>query len=183
MSGAAKMGSVILRLIQLAFATIVMALIGNMIDDALHGSSSVVNYNLFVPAFVLLSLLYLIPASLSDKVMFHPILMLIIDGLCCLFAFAGAIALPAKQRVHSCTNEEYTSNNPVTSGSNYPEKRCREGQAATAFLWFLWFTFLLSTLYSLWRVKERFSGGGSGGGRTSQRGSPNRPQAPTMSQV
>ncbi|KAK2861398.1 hypothetical protein FQN49_004237 [Arthroderma sp. PD_2] len=180
MPGAAKMGSVILRIIQLALAVIVMALIGNMIDDALHGSSSVVNYNLFVPAFVMLSLLYLIPASFSDKIMIHPILMFIIDALCCLFLFAGAIALPAKQRVHSCTNEDYTSSNPVTKGSDYPEKRCREGQAATAFLWFLWFAFLLSTLYSLWRVKERFSGGG---GRDSRRSSPNRTQTPTMSQV
>ncbi|KAM5446895.1 hypothetical protein MaudCBS49596_006295 [Microsporum audouinii] len=104
MSGAAKWGSVALRLIQLAFAVIVMALIGNMIDDALNGSASVVNYNMFVPAFIMLSLIYLIPASISDTVMFHPILMFIIDALCCLFAFCGAIALPAKQHVHSCSN-------------------------------------------------------------------------------
>lgn len=82
-----------------------MALIGNMIDDAIHGSSSVVNYNLFVPAFILLSLLYLIPASLSDKIMLHPILMFFIDALCCIFAFCGAIALPARQHVHSCSNK------------------------------------------------------------------------------
>ncbi|KAF3894539.1 Non-classical export protein Nce102 [Trichophyton interdigitale] len=178
MLDAAKWGSAALRLIQLALAVIVMALIGNMIDDAIHGSSSVVNYNLFVLAFILLSLLYLIPASLSDKIMLHPILMFFIDALCCIFAFCGAIALPARQHVHSCSNKEYTSTNTVSSGSKSGEKTCREGQAATAFLWFLWFAFLLSTLYSLWRVKQRYSGGG---GR--QRTSPNRGQPPTMSQV
>ncbi|EFR02797.1 hypothetical protein MGYG_05797 [Nannizzia gypsea CBS 118893] len=178
MPDAAKWGSAALRFIQLALAVIVMALIGNMIDDAIRGSSSVVNYNLFVSAFILLSLLYLIPASLSDTVMFHPVLTFIIDALCCVFAFCGAIALPARQHVHSCSNRAYTSTNPVSRGSKSLEKTCREGQAATAFLWFLWFAFLLSTLYSLWRVKQRYSGGGD-----RQRTSPNRGQTPTMSQV
>lgn len=46
------------------------------------------------------------------------------------------------------------------------EKRCREGQAVTAFLWFGFASFLASTAFSF--ILSRRSGGGSGGARRPQ---------------
>ena len=81
-----------------------MGLIGNMIDDAYSGSASTVNYCLFVPAFTLLTLFYLIPATFSEKIMLHPSIMFIIDLLNAIFTFCAAIALPSKLHAHSCDN-------------------------------------------------------------------------------
>ncbi|KAK2747963.1 hypothetical protein FQN57_001554 [Myotisia sp. PD_48] len=169
-----RVANMVLRVCQLVFAVIVMGLIGNMIDDATNGSSSTVNYNMFVPAFTLLTLFYLIPAGIWDKVMMHPGIVFIIDVMNCIFIFCGAVALPAKQHVHSCTNEDYTSTNSITRGSPFPEKRCREGQAATAFLWFLWFTFLLTSIFSGLAMVDKLKG------RPARR---RGGSAPTMSQV
>lgn len=82
-----------------------MALVGNMISDAFHGSASTVNYILFVSAFSMLTLIYLFAASISESFMVHPALMFLVDLLNTIFIFCGAIALPSKLRVHDCSNE------------------------------------------------------------------------------
>ena len=81
-----------------------MALIGNMIDEAYHQSASTVNYCLFVTAFALLSLFYLIPAAVSPKLAIHPLLVLTVDVLNAMIALTGAVALPSKLHAHSCSN-------------------------------------------------------------------------------
>ncbi|KLJ07897.1 hypothetical protein EMPG_16625 [Blastomyces silverae] len=152
-----------------------MALIGNMISDAYHGSASTVNYILFVSAFSMLTLFYLFAAAISEAYMIHPSVVFLVDLLNTIFIFCGAIALPSKLRVHSCSNEAYTSRNSITRDAPSPEKRCREAQAVSAFLWFLWAAFVASTV---------ISGLGMRGMMVDMRGPrPGRRTRPSMSQV
>ena len=81
-----------------------MALVGNMIHDATHGNPSPVNYEMFLAVFSMLSLFYLIPATVMDSLM-HPIAMIVLDALNCLFFFAGGVTLAVKLRTHSCSNQ------------------------------------------------------------------------------
>ena len=81
-----------------------MALTGNMIDQWNRGNDGVINYDLFVSIFGLLSLLYLIPASIKDSLAIHPLLPLILDILNVIFWFCGAVATAARLGAHSCSN-------------------------------------------------------------------------------
>lgn len=81
-----------------------MSLIGNMIANASGGSPSVVNYSMFVAVFSMLSLFYLIPATIREGFAIS-IIMLGLDLANTLFFFCGAIALAAELNVHSCSNQ------------------------------------------------------------------------------
>lgn len=81
-----------------------MSLIGAMIAQAISGNPATVNYNMFVAAFGMLSLFYLIPAAWSDSFQGHALLPIVLDGLNMLFFFAGGTALAAGLGAHSCTN-------------------------------------------------------------------------------
>lgn len=83
-----------------------MALIGNIIAMSDHGNpASTINYNLFVPAFTLLTLFWLVPAAIWERVAGHPAIVFIIDLLNMIFAFCGAIALPSKLHAPNCSND------------------------------------------------------------------------------
>ncbi|KAL8927068.1 MAG: hypothetical protein Q9208_002614 [Pyrenodesmia sp. 3 TL-2023] len=113
-----------------------MALIGNAIQEAYAGNHSIINYVMFVSVFALLSLLYLIGASIMESFAI-PIVMVVLDAINTLLFLIGGIALAAYLGVHSCSNENYVRSNRVTNGNlDNPSKRCREAQAACAFLWF-----------------------------------------------
>ena len=84
---------------------LVMSLIGNMIAEAFAGNPGTVNYSMFTSAFSMLSLFYLIPASFNIDWAIHPIIMIVIDVLNCIFFFCAAIALAAKLGCHSCSNK------------------------------------------------------------------------------
>ncbi|KAF2247799.1 hypothetical protein BU26DRAFT_519625 [Trematosphaeria pertusa] len=150
-------------------ALIVMALVGNMIATAYAGNSAMVNYDMFVSVFGMLSLLYLLPTTFLDSYSV-PIVNIALDVLNVLFWFCGAVATAAYLHVHSCSNSAYTHSNHITNGSPNTEKRCREAQASTAFLWFGWAAFTASMLFSLM----------SGRGSANLRGGIRRP---AMSQV
>lgn len=81
-----------------------MSLIGNMINQAFAGNPSSINYTMFVSAFSLFTLFYLIPASFNSDWAIHPIIMITVDLLNTIFFFCAAIALAAKLEVHSCGN-------------------------------------------------------------------------------
>lgn len=81
-----------------------MALVGNMIATAFAGNPSIVNYDMFVAVFAMLSLLYLIPATVKPDFSFHPMLMVGLDALNALFFVIGGIATAAYLGVHSCGN-------------------------------------------------------------------------------
>lgn len=90
-----------------------MALVGNMIADAFGGNPSTVNYAIFTSAFSMLSLFYLIPASMSASWVIHPILMVVVDALNTIFFFCGGIAMAAQLHAHSCSNQVSPSHTMV----------------------------------------------------------------------
>lgn len=153
-----------------------MALIGNMIALAFKGNPAIINYDMFVSVFGMLSLFYLFPASFTDSLTFHPMIPLILDVLNAIFWFCGAVATAAYLGAHSCSNMNYTENNFITNGAYDMGKRCREAQASTAFLFFGWACFTASAVVS---------GLGMGGSSPSFRGGRGgvRRGGPSMSQV
>merc|ERR1719359_812416 len=80
----------------------------------------------------MLCLFFLLPASIKEAWAMHPIIW-----------FVGGVATAAYLNVHSCSNADYYNSNNVAGGS---EKKCREAQASTAFLWFGFASFLASTV-------------------------------------
>ncbi|KAI9735947.1 MAG: hypothetical protein M1834_001413 [Cirrosporium novae-zelandiae] len=151
-----------------------MALVGNMIASAFAGNPSIINYDMFVAVFAMLSLFYLIAADYSESFIIHPMIMLGVDALNTIFFFCGAVAMAAKLQVHSCSNESYTSTNSITNGASNTEKRCREAQASTAFLWFGFACFATSLILTILGARSSSINMRSGGIR---RG------GPAMSQV
>ncbi|KAF1354846.1 marvel domain-containing protein [Delphinella strobiligena] len=164
-----------LRGFEFIWSLLIMALVGNMIATAYSGNPSLVNYDMFVAVFSMLSLFYLIPATVKEAFQGHPLLMVVLDALNAIFFFCGAVAMAAELHVHSCGNRSYTTTNHITNGSHNTGKRCHEAQAVTAFLWFGFAAFTASAVLS--GLQSRGAGlpsrGGAGGIR----------RGPAMSQV
>ncbi|RMD44865.1 hypothetical protein DV735_g316, partial [Chaetothyriales sp. CBS 134920] len=163
-----------LRVVEFVWTLLVMALIGNIIDEANHGNPASINYSMFVSAFSMFTLFYLFAAAINENYAVHPILPIIIDTLNAIFFFCGGVALAAELGAHSCSNKSYTHRNHITNGADDTEARCREAQASTAFLWFGWATYTASVVISVISAQ-------SGGVNLRTGGS--RKGAPAMSQV
>jgi len=161
-----------LRAWQLICAILVTAFMGNNIARATSGTSSIVNYSLFVGVWWLFTLLYFLPTSFIDKFSI-PIVDIAMDALSVLFGFCAAVALPAYLGAHSCSNVFYTSRNSVCNSSPQLERNCRLAQATTAFLWFGWAAFVATLILNI------MNGRGSG---VNMRGGIRR-GGPSMSQV
>jgi len=155
-----------MRGLQFFWTLLIMALIGNMIATAFAGNPSIVNYDMFVAVFGMLSLFYLIPATFNESFAFHPMLMVGLDIVNALLFVIGGIAMAAYLGVHSCGNSDYTHSNKVTNGSRDTAKRCREAQASTAFLWFGFAAFAASAVLS--GLQGRSGGSYRGGPAMSQ---------------
>ncbi|KKY16165.1 putative non-classical export protein [Diplodia seriata] len=166
---ASKALHTVFRGLELLWALLVMALIGNMIATAYAGNPSIVNYSMFVSVFSMLSLFYLIPATIKDGLGI-PIATIALELLNVVFYFCAAVALAAYLGAHSCSNSGYTHSNFITNGSRDTEKRCHEAQASTAFLWFGFACFCATAFFS-WQQSR---------GSVNMRGSRG---APSMSQV
>lgn len=81
-----------------------MALIGNMIATAFAGNPAVVNYDMFVAAFAMFTLLfYLIPVTVKEDLGI-PILTVTLDFLNTIFWLCAGIATAAELTCHSCSN-------------------------------------------------------------------------------
>jgi len=138
--------SVLLRGFQAFFVVVVLALSGALVGQQdIGGSPSEVNFALFTGIFALVSLFYFFFAAFSEG---HGVILLALDGLNLLFTFASATALAAALGVHSCGNAAYIVSNRITNGSLDPRKRCHEGQALDAFLWFTFISFLITLGFS-----------------------------------
>jgi hypothetical protein len=159
-----------LRAWEFICALLVMSLVGNMIATAYAGNSAMVNYDMFVAVFGMLSLLYLLPTAFLDSYSF-PVANIALDALNVIFWFCGAVATAAYLGVHSCGNSKYTHSNHITNGSPNTASRCREAQASTAFLFFGWAAWAVSLVFSLI----------NGRGNVNMRGGIRR--GPAMSQV
>jgi len=160
--------NVIFRAFQFLWALLIMSLIGNMLADYSGGSPAIVNYSMFIAVFAMVSLFFLIPATIKSEWGILGFLPFTLDLLNTLFFFTGGIAFAAELHVHSCTNTAYLIGNKITQGST---KTCREAQASTAFLWFGFAAFLGSTV---------ITGLGMTGGAVRSRGVR---RGPAMSQV
>jgi hypothetical protein len=164
-----------LRGLEFVFTLIIMALVGNMIAEAFAGNPSIINYDMFVAVFGMLSLFYLIATAFNDSFTGHPILPLALDALNAIFFFCGAVAMAAELGAHSCSNDSWTASNKITNGAGNRGGRCREAQAVTAFLWFAWACWMASLIFSVL---------GARGGNVNLRGPlRSRGTAPVMRQV
>lgn len=81
-----------------------MALVGNMIASAFAGNPSLINYDMFVAVFGMLSLFYLIAIAFNDSFTGHSIVPVALDTLNVLFFFCAAVAMAAELGAHSCSN-------------------------------------------------------------------------------
>ena len=81
-----------------------MALVGNMIADAFSGNPALVNYDMFVAVFAMLSLIYLFAVGFNESFAGHSAIPLALDVLNTLFFFCGAVAMAAELHVHRCSN-------------------------------------------------------------------------------
>ncbi len=81
-----------------------MALVGNIIADATAGNPAIINYDMFVAVFAMLSLFFLIASAFTGVMSGTPI-PLALDILNTLFFFCGAVAMSAQLGVRSCNNE------------------------------------------------------------------------------
>lgn len=90
---------------QFVFSLLVMALIGNIIAMAFAGNPATINYSMFTATFSIISLFYLVPASINLKWAIHPIIMIVLDVLNNIFFLTCAIALAARLECHSCSND------------------------------------------------------------------------------
>jgi len=104
MAGGIAMVNVAVRATQFLWALLIMSLVGNMIATSFAGNPSIVNYDMFVAVFSMLSLFYLIPATIKESFMVHPMLMIALDAINVLLYFCGAVAMAAYLHVHSCGN-------------------------------------------------------------------------------
>lgn len=81
-----------------------MALVGNMIAEAIAGNHSAINFTMFVAVFAMLSLLYLIPASIVESIA-QPLVMVVLDAINTVLFLIAGIVMAARLGVHSCDNE------------------------------------------------------------------------------
>ncbi|CUS12211.1 unnamed protein product [Tuber aestivum] len=163
-----KISAILLRLIELTFITIILALSGALIEQQFRGGTPTrVNFSIFAAVFATLSLLlYLIPASIFSKID-NPIASTVLDGLNCVFLLSAGIAMAAQLGGRSCGNKEFLLNNGITNGGGYfsPAKRCHEANAMTAFHWFAFAAFLGSFAISAYGIRGMTTRSGNGGSR------------------
>lgn len=138
-----------LRVAEFVWTLLIMALVGNMIATSFAGNPSVINYDMFVSVFAMLSLFYLIAICFKEQFTIHKFVPATLDLLNVLFWFCAAVAMAAELGAHSCSSSDYTLNNHITNGSPNTAGRCREAQATTAFLWFGWACFTASLFFTL----------------------------------
>lgn len=97
-------GDSLLTDLQFLWTFLIMALVGNMIHDAYAGNPSIINYDMFVAVFAMLSLFFLIASAFMGLMSDTPV-PLALDVLNTLFFFCGAVAMAAELGAHSCNND------------------------------------------------------------------------------
>lgn len=150
--------SVIVRVVQLLFGIVVLALSANIIATSYWnetdienrpGNPGAVNYPVFLGISAILCSLYCLPEAYYDwrgQYEDARYVTLGLDALNAIFWFAGAVALSSLMGVHSCSNTTYTRTNVITRDAVNTKRRCQEAQATTAFLWFGFLTFALTSV-------------------------------------
>jgi len=117
---------------------------------------------MFVIVLTWLAALFGLVASIVEQLAI-PIVMLALDGLAAIFTFIDAIVLAAKLRAVNCA---YTAGQPgdwIAYGSADDNKRCRELQASTAFMWFLFATVVVGLFFTFMSFRRTGGSVRSGG--------------------
>lgn len=166
-----------LRGVMFVFLIIVLGLTADLIHTQ-DRQNPQVNFALFSSIFGILFGVFYGLASNFVSVLGYPIIVASIDFLDFVFTMAGATAVAAAIRCHSCRNMDYVNSNSITQGSS---DRCRKAQATVAFLYFCVFLSIAQILLSVKRMSSEGAFSSFGGGR-SKRSAP-RTGVPSMSQV
>ena len=132
----------ILRVVQFVWVIILTGLIGNVIArnvDAATSAVAAVNFTMFVIAWTWLSVLYGLGFSIIEQITL-PMAVLFLDGTAAVLTLTNGIVLAAKLGAPNCSNIHGYGPAWIAFGSNDDERRCRELQASTFFMWMLWAT-------------------------------------------
>ncbi|KAK1771218.1 marvel domain-containing protein [Phialemonium atrogriseum] len=160
---------ILIRALQFLWTLLITALIGNVIANNRNGHMASINFAMFVAVLSWLALLYGLVAAFIESIAI-PVAMIVLDGLAVLFTFISAVVLAAKLTAVNCGGNFHNKGSGwIGFGSSNTEKRCREIQASTAFMWFLFASFAASL--ALAAIGFRRMGGSM------------RSSRPTMSQV
>ena len=148
---------IIPRAMQLFFTIIIVSLVGHIITTSYwnalprgRGNAAEINFAMFLGVFSLVTvpvMALLDWKSPGSGVI--PLAAVVGDILNYVFHLGGAIGLAAALEIHSCDNRRYTRTNRITNTARDTATRCREAQAATAFIWFNLFLFMLTTVLSV----------------------------------
>ncbi|KAL0942541.1 non-classical export protein [Colletotrichum truncatum] len=154
---------VAIRGLQILWVVLVTALIGNVIALNINGSGSAmaaINFTMFVAVLCWLAALYGLATAFIPALAI-PLIVLAFDGAALLFTFIDSIVLSAKLRAVNCgsLNPNNLPGNYIVWGSANDEKRCREIQASTVFMWFLFASFGAAAFFTF--MDFRRGGGGS----------------------
>jgi len=162
------------RVLQLLFAAIVMALSVVLVDQYGPGHApSIYAYGTFCGGAALIIGAVGIIACFVEKL--QGLVMLGLDAFASFFLLAGGIAMAVTFKAGSCTDDDYIGSHSSTFGANQDqakffngdtfstskyiadlEARCRMSQADTAFVWFT-FAAAVGALALSFMVKSRGS--------------------------
>jgi len=148
----------ILRLLQILWALLLTALLGNVVANnvaAAGTATAAVNFGLFATVVAWLAALYGLVTHFVETLAV-PLAALALDGAATLFTAIAGIVLAAKLRATACgggLDPKSLGDDWIGFGSTDDEKRCRELQAGTTFMWFLFACFAASLFFTLagWR--------------------------------
>jgi hypothetical protein len=163
-----------IRFWQLLWILLFTALIGNVIattENASGSARAAINFSMFVAIVAWIAVLYGLVANFMTSLAI-PMIQLPIDGAATIFSLIDAIVLSAKLKTVNCgdLDPKKLPTDYIAWGSPNDEKRCREIQASTVFMWLLVVGFSAGTFFT-WR-----EGRGLGGGSI-------RSSRPSMAQV
>ncbi|KAF6818457.1 non-classical export protein [Colletotrichum sojae] len=157
-----SMLKIAVRGLQILWVLLVTALIGNVIALNVNGAGSAmaaINFTMFVAVVCWLAALYGLATAFVSALAI-PLVVLALDGAALLFTFIDSIVLSAKLRVVNCgsLNSRNHPSDYIVWGSADDEKRCRELQASTVFMWFLFASFCAGAFFTFMDFRR---GGGS----------------------
>jgi len=170
--------SAILRGIALLWTLLITALIGNVMannNNAASSATQAINFTMFVAVWSWLAGLIGLGAAFVAALAV-PMVMIPLDILAVLFTFIDAIVLSAKLTAVDCGNIGNKGRSWIAYGSDNDEKRCREIQASTVFMWFLWVTFMGCLFYTFTESRSGLGSGLSNPLKRRSRGTPNMAQ-------
>lgn len=150
----------ILRGLQLLWALLLTALIGNVIATnvaAAGTATAAINFAMFVVVLSWLAAIFGLASAFVDRLAI-PMALLAADGAATLFSLIAGIVLAAKLKAVNCAETNDQAPDWIGYGSHDDTKRCREIQASTVFMWFLFITFSAGLVFTYMGFRR---GGGS----------------------